>query len=95
MPEADLEHEKPVQEEIYDDRKNADHHRQITPVDRIERGRQNFDRRIGSQSDRVKLQRACSLMRGFGGESAMLVNHADDWLRQQDQSNGRRNGEQA
>ena len=94
MAEPDFEHEKPVQEEINRNRENADHHREVAFIERVKCRRQNFHRRISGQSDRIKLQGAGRLPRCFGSESAVLINHTDDRLRKDDQSDRSRNCQQ-
>jgi hypothetical protein len=46
------------------DREKADQHREIAPIQCVKRGREDFDRRILHQPDRIKSQRRSRLLRG-------------------------------
>src|SRR6266478_1903732 len=46
MAEAQVQSEKPVEAEIYGNRKQADQHRQVPLVERVKGGRENFDRGV-------------------------------------------------
>ena len=94
MSPAQPEGEKPVEKEIRADCQKTHHHWRVAFADRVERGRQHFQRRIRNEPDRIKSQRARSLLRRLRVEVPVLVNHANDWRRQHCQPNGRGNRKQ-
>src|SRR6478672_11030418 len=94
MSPAESESKKPVEKKISTDRQKTYHHLSVAFTDRVERRRQHFQDRVGSEADCIKLQRTCSLPRHFGSKPSVLVNHADDWRRQHRQSDRRWNRKQ-
>src|SRR5882724_6450276 len=94
MSPAESESKKPVEKEIRTDCQKTYHHRSVAFTDRVERRRQYFQGRVGNEADCIKLQRTCSLLRHFGSEPSVLVNHTDDWRSQNRQSDRRWNRKQ-
>ena len=94
MPELEVKGEEPVQAKIHRDGTEADQHRQIPLIERIEGGREDFDGGITDEPDRVKPERFRGVRGRVGGKPAVLINEADDRLRQNHEADGGWNREQ-
>ena len=73
MTEFEMKPKKPVQTKVHCDRAKADQHRQVPFVQRVEGGRENFDRGISDESDRVKAKRFRRVRGCIGREPAVLI----------------------
>ena len=93
MAEAEFR-EPEVQPEVHADRDEADHHRRLPLSDRIECRCEHLHPRVRREPKRVISQRARALLDVVPRHFVILVDHAEDRLREHPQSDARRHREE-